>query len=74
VTARAEEAVAAVAELLSLNKSWWRRRFGGLDARVTWSLWADWATEHEMVQMGHMCFTFCSFSFHFLFLEIYFIT
>jgi hypothetical protein len=75
-TARAEEAVAAGAELfsLSLNKSWWRRCFGGLDAQVTWNLWADWATEHEMVQMGHMCFVFYSFSFYFLFLEIHFIT
>jgi hypothetical protein len=34
----------------------------------------DWATEHEMVQMDHMCFTFCSFFLYFLFLEIYFIT
>jgi hypothetical protein len=68
--------VAAGAELfsLSLNKSWWRWRFGGLDARVMWSLWAGWATEHEIVQMGHMCSEFYSFSFYFLFLEIYFIT
>jgi hypothetical protein len=74
-TARVEVAAAGAEPLsLSLNKSWWRRRFGGFDARVTWSLWADWATEHEMVPMGHMCSVFYSFSFHFLFPEIHFIT
>jgi hypothetical protein len=52
-TARAEEVPATGAEPLSLPEQelvgaafWW---LGGFDARVTWSLWADWATEHEMV-------------------------
>jgi hypothetical protein len=77
-TARVEEAAAARAEFLSLslslNKSWWWRCFGGFDARVMWSMWADWVTEHEMAQMGHMCSAFYSFFFHFLFSKIHFIT
>jgi hypothetical protein len=57
-----------VQELVAAALWWLGASSVVFDARVRWSLWADWATEHEMGQMGS---AFYSFSFPFLFPEIH---